>query len=179
MSRLGDCLLFAPGIPFSSVDMKGGGLPNQFYRRIDGFYLQPAVELAQRRHDFASGLLAVCAADALAGFITGASGTKERMVAFFRHIPGLDEPETAKLFCEHFRNGLVHDARVKHGSEFSVGIRGVAQRQGTRLAVNPLLLAGGVRRVLQEYRERLHNDPNELKSLRARIRRRFKVELEG
>lgn len=179
MSRLGDCLYFAPEVAFSAVDLRGGRLPDQFYQRIDGFYLQPAIELACCRRDFAAGLLTVCAADALAGFITGASGTKERMVAFFRHIPGLDEPETAKLFCEHFRNGLVHDARVKQGSEFSVEIRGVAQRQGTRLAVNPLHLAEGVRRVLQEYRERLHHDHNELKSLRARIRRRFKVELEG
>lgn len=179
MSRLGDCLLFAPGIPFSSLDMKGGGLPNQFYRRIDGFYLQPAVELAQRRHDFASGLLTVCAADALAGFITGASGTRERMIAFFRHIPGLADQETAALFCEHFRNGLVHDARVKGGSEFSVDVQGVAQRQGERLAVNLCLLAESIRQVLRSYRDRLNRDPEELRSLRTRIRRRFAHELNG
>jgi hypothetical protein len=177
MSRLGDCLYFAPGVAFSSLDIRGGRLPDQFFQRIDGFYLQPAIELARNRHDFAAGLMAVCAADALAGFVTGASGTKERMVAFFRHIPGLDERETAELFCEHFRNGLVHDARVKGGSEFSVDIRGVAQRHGDRLAVNPLGLAEGVRRMLAEYRKRLYRDYTEMKSLRARIRRRFKVEL--
>jgi hypothetical protein len=178
MSRLGDLLFFAPQIPFSSVDLRGGGLPNQFFRRIDGFYLQPAIELAHRRHDFAAGLMAVCAADALAGFITGASGTTERMIAFFRRVPGLDDQDTAALFCDHFRNGLVHDARVKYGSEFSVDLRGVAQRNGDRLVVNPLLLAKSVRRVLQDYRDRLNRDTAELKSLRARIRRRFKVELE-
>ncbi len=118
MSRIGDTLYFAPGIPFSAVDLRKGSLPKQFFRRIDGFYLQPAIELADHQHVFASGLLAVCAVDALGWFITGASGPMERIVGLLQKIPTLDRQDMAEMFCAHFRNGLVHESRVKEEASF-------------------------------------------------------------
>jgi hypothetical protein len=179
MSRIGDELYFAPGIPFAAVDLQFGGLPNQFYQRIVGFYLNPAIKLAQARHDFAAGILAVCAADALGGFITGASGSTERIVGFIRAIPGLEDEGIARLFVDHFRNGLVHEARVKDGGEFSMEVPRVALRRGSSLAVNPRLLADSVHARLSEYRDRLNGNTDELKALKRKIRRRFATELNG
>jgi hypothetical protein len=179
MSRIDDELQFAPGIPFTALDFRYGKLPKQFYRRIVGFYLSPAVELANRRHDFAAGLLAVCAADALAGFITGASGTTERMVGFFRQIDGLGDEEVARLFVDHFRNGLVHEARVKSGGEFSLTAERVAQRRGASLAVNPALLANAVHARLEVFRQQLEKTPADLNALKKKIRSRFSAELKG
>ena len=179
MSRVDDELQFAPGIPFRVLDLKQGKLPRQFYRRIVGFYLDPAIELANRRHDFAAGLLAVCAADALAGFITGASGTTERMVGFFRQIDGLGDEEVARLFVDHFRNGLVHEARVKGGGEFSMAADGVAVRRGSSLAINPVLLAKAVHGRLKDFCQHVEQNPADLNALKKKIRSRFAEELKS
>lgn len=170
-------LLFAPDVPFSAVDLKHGRLPNQLYRRIAGFYLVPAMELAKTRHDFAAGLLVVCAADALGGFITGASANTARTVGFFQSIPGLQDPEVAVLFVDHFRHGLVHEARVKCGGKFSVEVHSVAERQGASLAVNPRLLAEAVHARLVAYRDQLNSNTAALAALKKTIRRRFATEL--
>jgi hypothetical protein len=179
MARIGDELYFAPGVPFSAVDLRHGGLPNQFYRRIAGFYLNPAVELAASRHDFAAGLLTVCAADALGGFMTGASGTTERIVGFFRAIRGLENEDVVRLFVDHFRHGLVHEARVKNGGEFSMEVPRVAERRGASLVVNPHLLADAVHARLTEYCARLNKETAELSALKRKIERRFSTELHG
>lgn len=172
-------LLFAPGVPFAAVDLRLGGLPNQLYRRIAGFYLTPAMELAKGRHDFAAGLLVVCAADALGGFITGASANTARTVGFFQSIPGLHDPAIAQLFVDHFRHGLVHEARVKCGGKFSVDVHSVAERQGSSLVVNPCLLASAVHTRLTVYRDLLNTDPVALTALKKTIRTRFATELKG
>src|SRR5262245_48348878 len=141
MSRIADELYFAPGIRFVDLDFRGGHLPEQFSRRISGFYLEPSIALARARKDFASGVLAVCAIDALALVMTGTSSVSARIVGFCRRIPALASDRCATTFCEHFRNGLVHEARVKKGSEFSTDIEQVAALYGGRLVINPLLLS--------------------------------------
>jgi len=163
----------------SRLDFKHGKLPRQFYRRIVGFYLNPAIELANKRHDFAAGLLTVCAADALAGFITGASGTTERMVSFFRQIDGLGDEEIARLFVDHFRNGLVHEARVKSGGEFYLTAERVAQPRAASLAVNPMLLANAVHARLGGFCQQVEKTPADLNALKKRIRSRFSAELKA
>ena len=179
MSRIGEDLFFAPGISFADLDFKHGRLPDQFYCRINGYYLEPAWQLARARKDFASGLLTVCAADALGGFITGANAHRERMIGFFQSIDGLSTPELAGIFVDDFRNGLVHSARVKSGGEFSSDIRVVAVRRGRSLAVNPGLLAKAVHARLATYCVQVRRNPDDLKVLVTRLRRKFSVELRG
>jgi hypothetical protein len=179
MSRIGEDLFFAPGISFADLDFEYGHLPDQFYRRINGYYLEPARQLAHARKDFASGLLAVCAADALGGFITGSNAHRERMIGFFQSIDGLGTPELAGLFIDDFRNGLVHNARVKGGGEFSSDIRGVAVRRGKSLVVNPGLLAEAVHARLATYCAQVRRNPDDIKVLATKLRRKFAVELRG
>src|SRR5262245_34518473 len=119
MSRIADELYFAPGIRFADLDLSGNRLPSQFQCRIAGFYLKPAIDLARSKHAFAAGVLVVCAMDALALLATGSSSVTGRIKSLCQRIPGLDSPEMADIFCESFRNGLVHQARIKNGSEFS------------------------------------------------------------
>jgi hypothetical protein len=99
------------------------------------------------------------------------------MLGFFRRIPGLGDEHTAEIFCDHFRHGLVHEARVKHGSEFSLDAQVVTELRGNRLAVNPLLLASSVRRLLDDFCGQLNSRPDELFIVRKRIAQRFKYEL--
>jgi hypothetical protein len=178
MSRIADELYFAPKLRFAELDWTGARLPTQFYQRISGFYLEPAVALARANHAFAAGVLVVCAIDALALLITGSSSVRGRIIAFCRTIPDLASDQNANMFCEHFRNGLVHESRVKKGSEFSVDIRRVAVSDHARLVVNPLFLAQSVSGRLKEYVEALHRDPAAKNAFRKKLKRKFRYELQ-
>ncbi|MBE0540819.1 MAG: hypothetical protein IH623_05480 [Verrucomicrobia bacterium] len=178
MSRIAEKLYFAPDVRFADLDLRGNRLPTQFQQRISGFYLNPAIRLAKERHDFASGILAVCAIDALALFMTGSNGNV-RITAFCRkHIPDLAAERDAGMFCEHFRNGLLHEARVKSGSEFSLDIETIAVIQVGYLVVNPLLLLERVDEVLKEYVDFLYHNPQAKNGLAKKLKQTFRFELE-
>src|ERR1700680_4367112 len=103
MSRIADKLYFAPGIPFAELDIaRGERLPMQFGKRMAGFYLNPAIDLAEDRHAFAAGVLVVCAIDALALLIYGSASVTGRITAYCRNIPELAEEENARIFCQSF-----------------------------------------------------------------------------
>jgi hypothetical protein len=179
MSRIADELYFAPGIPFSRVDWSGSHLPAQYQQRIEGFYLKPAMVLGRAKQHFPSGLLVVCAIDAVALIMTGSTAVSARIRAFCAKIPELSGDQTATMFCEHFRNGLVHEARVKRGSEFSGDIRGVAIADRGRLIVNPLLLAEAVSVLLRDYVVMLNRSPAEKNTFRNKLKRKFRDEIES
>ncbi len=177
MSDIDGVLQFAPGIPFHVLDFRSGKLADQFEARIDGFYISPALALEAGRFDFAAGLLAVCAADALGGIFTGASGTRGRMIGFFQTIPGLEKKNYAELFCDHFRNGLVHEARVKNGGKFSTNHPEAAVPFGGSLEVNPYALAVSVRETLRIQCALARKNTADLKALGGAIKRRFEDDI--
>jgi len=124
---------------------------------------------------FASGLLVVCAMDALAIYIQGTSD--DRVSAICRKIPELASDENAYIFCECFRNGLVHQGKVKNGCEFSIDSESVANRLGKRLVVNPKLLAEAVLKLLDDYVKYLNRNPRMKKAFTRNIEGTFHFEL--
>jgi len=178
MSRIADELYFAPKITFSELDLaRGERLPAQFRQRMAGFYLNPAIDLADDLHAFAAGVLVVCAIDALALLLYGSQSVTGRITAYCRKIPELAEEENARMFCQSFRHGLVHHARVMDGNEFSNDIPKIAVRQGDHLAVHPGLLARKVLGMLDEYVAELDRNPAAKAAFLKKIKRTFKYEL--
>jgi hypothetical protein len=109
--------------------------------------------------------------------MTGSVGVTERIEAFCTKIPCLDVGKNVEIFCRDFRHGLVHEARVKSGSEFDENIKVVAIRYDDRLVVNPRLLAAEVLKLLKSYTDELHRDPAAKAILLRKIRRKFDFEL--
>ncbi len=179
MSRIADQLYFAPNVRFADLDLTGKCLPTQFKQRIDGFYLKPALCLAKANHAFAAGVLVVCAIDALALIMTGSTGVTSRIKGFCTKIPELADDQIATTFCDHFRNGLVHEARVKDGSEFSVDIQRVAIATRGRLTVHPGLLAGSVRGLLNDFVKGLDRSPSDKHGFIKKLKRTFRYELQN
>jgi hypothetical protein len=177
MSRIADELYFAPGIRFADLYLSGTYLPSQFQCRIEGFYLQPAIDLARSKHAFASGVLVVCAIDALGLLTTGSSSVTGRIKSLCRRISDLDSDEAAEIFCESFRNGLIHQARIKKGSEFSIDIDRLAEFDQGRLVVHPLFLTQAVSRLLKEYVRDLYNNRSAQLTFRNKLKRQFRFEL--
>ena len=174
--REGDELYFAPAIPFREVDLNGSGLPNQYHARIIGFYVDPAEECADRGQAFASGVLLVSCIDALARVrYDGYSG--KRFKRFARKKLMSFSPPLADRLYEDFRNGLVHEAQVKNGGQFSLDIEStVEERDGGLILINPKQLAVEVRASVDEYTDLLNHDDVARRGLSCTLARDFKKE---
>lgn len=119
----------------------------------------------------------MCAIDALALLIWGSNSVSGRIEAFCKRIPDLADDGNAEIFCKSFRHGLVHEARVKDGSEFSADINRIAIRHYDRLIVNPKLLAREVNTLLGDFVTELYQDPVAKISFVKKIKRKFRFEL--
>lgn len=171
-------LYFAPGIKFQDLDMAGDYLPDQFSKRIEGFYLEPAFHEADIGNAFASGLILVACIDGLAYFETGSTRIKSRFIKWCKkHLPSFAEEETTKLFYEGYRDGLVHNTMVKKAGAFSLEIDKTIYRDGDAVVVNPFRIAQEVRSALRDYVEELKSKPGELKVFIERLKDLFAYEL--
>jgi len=177
MARLNHILYFAPKVRFKAVDLTGTRLPTQIYQRIYGFYLEPAIRLAISNDAFASGLLSVCAMDHLGHLLTGAGGVGARFKDCCRRIPELASGDTPDLFYRHFRNGLVHEARIGNAGEFDLNATELARRHGDRLIVNPLLLAQALQTALKDCIANVYKQRGMQRTVANNIRLMFRSEL--
>ena len=175
--RIREHLYFAPGVKFADVDIDGRTLADQVAHRVRSFYLQPACALVDAGHAFASGVMIVVAIDALARLQTGRADVGGRFRDWCTaNLPSCDAA-ISRRFYEAFRNGLVHEARIKDGCEFSLEARETFVKIGDILSCNPALLLGEVEAALDAYVRTLEANAAELESLRCRIRQDFGYEL--
>jgi ribonuclease HI len=185
MTYVGGKLWFAPSLPdgtpgisFPEIDLSGKQLPQQFAQRIRGYYIEPAVDAATAGYTFASGLILVSSIDALAEIQTG----NKRVGSRFRkwtaaELKSFKNPDVNKRFYEDFRDGLVHNARIKRGSQFSLDQNATVVYERSILSINPRLLADEVEDALSRLVTKLvTSDP--LRDLfLSRIRSEFEEEL--
>lgn len=169
-------LYFAPSIPFKGVDWDGDRLPKQFRQRIDGFYLTPAECCIAAGHAFAAGLLLASCIDALARLkyqmLDGKAVVSRRIKKFLvEELISFKAESIAGHVCDQFRNGLVHEARLKGGARFSLDIAETVHEENGLIIINPAQLLIEVRKALNTYIEHLEanktartNLANDLKS---------------
>lgn len=150
MVRIADNVEFAPGIRFSALDLSGKVLPRQYEVRIREYYLEPARRCAEANHAFASGLLVVSAIDAISRIHFGPNRTQRRRVGvdfqvFARtELPSFRNPAHARVLYEDFRNGLVHEARLKNGAQFQLSLGATADFSSDLPRIDPAALLGEV-----------------------------------
>ncbi len=169
--RIGDLLYFAPGLRFDEVDLDGPGLPNQFKRRMTGFYIEPAEECGRHGYAFAAGVLLVSCIDALARLRSG-DGVGKRFGKFVaKELRSFSNDDLAERFYEDFRNGLVHEARLKNGGQFSLETGDTVEQLRGIILVNPYRLAKEVRGALDSYVTLLTSNEAEREKLADALRR--------
>lgn len=149
--RIGDILFFAPGIRFDQVDLGGMDLPRQFECRIAGFYLNPADRCIEDGSAFAAGVILVSCIDALARmrFDRRVGARFKKFVA--KELPSFAQPTLTDRFYDDFRNGLVHEARIKNGGQFTMDADKTVQWINGLLLVNPRHLSVELRDALSTY----------------------------
>jgi len=155
-----------------------------FEERVKELYLEPAYVLIKEANDkksdnssmglvFSAGLICVSAIDFLGRFYFGCP--KEDKVKVERRFVGwllkyMSPPFNALLaekFYKDFRNGLVHECRIKNGGEFSLNegetIREEVDDNGVRyLVVNPEKLLKKLDDGFKNYLDDLQQDENML-----------------
>jgi hypothetical protein len=142
---------FAPGVRWGAVDVDAANFRDLIFRRFEGFYLAPAEELLHGGHDFAAGVLVLSAMDAVGRLWTAKTGNKAVGRRFRRAatLAGI-ESSFAHVFYDFYRNGLLHEARIKSGACFDQESTQLIRQDGAELIVNPRLLLAGVRALLQK-----------------------------
>ena len=177
--RIADQLYFAPRIKFSDLDLKEGKeLPNQLHERIDGFFLKPTHELLKKRHAFAAGVIIVTCIDALSRFEYSADqSTDDRFPRWCKeNLPSFKEGYSRRFYTD-FRNGLVHEGRVKRGGEFTLKVDQAVVASEEMLSVNPGLLIDEVSTAFEKYIENLSEGTEGINNLKKLIESDFKHEL--
>jgi hypothetical protein len=168
--RIDELLYFAPGITFDQVDFSGERLPEQLAARVRGFYLEPARLCAAAEHGFAAGVVLLACVDALARWTTGSRDVDARFISFAqRELPSFAEGSRAEQLYTAFRNGLVHEGRIKAGAQFSFDFQGTCEDLQGVLVINPTLLAREIDAALTAWVAELRSN----RTLRAQLARRL------
>ena len=156
-----------PGITFNEVDLSGRGLPEQFHARMEGFYLQPAELCVDAGAAFAAGVLVLACIDALARIQIG-GGVGERFKALVaKELSSFKSNGKAARLYEEFRNGLIHEARIKKGAQFSLQFDTTITEIDGVLVINPRGLIHEVREALVKYLKGLQENSESITRLMA------------
>jgi hypothetical protein len=168
--RVGDILYFSPDLPFRDLDIDNPDAFAMAYEdRMEGFYLRPAMILANSGYPFAVGLLTLAAVEFM-GFSYG-----EKPVEWLSNHLQLPE-NIAQWLWSGFRDKLSHEGRVRSG-EFSYDLDSMYVEEDGILVVNPGILLENVGAAFHQFCSEL--SPAQKIFLRDNLRRHFKAEVEA
>ena len=132
-------------------------------------------------YTFSAGLICVSVIDFLGRFYFGQCqrrrDTKCRFISWLLKYTGSSfDFDLADKFYTDFRNGLVHECRIKNGGEFSLNISNLKEERngGKHLAINPKILLEEIKNGFKKYLEDLKRDSILFKRLRDCLMTDFK-----
>lgn len=119
-------LFFSPTIKFEDIEIESQeNFPAQFKKRIEGFYLEPIKLLNKESNAFAAGVLLVSCIDALSRYDSKYAklDTDQKRISQWvqEKLPSFEDGYNSRFYYD-FRNGLVHEARIKKAGSFSYEI---------------------------------------------------------
>ena len=180
--KVGDYVFFAPGIHFRDLDLDGSRLPEQYGVRIEGYYLTPAQRAVEASDAFAAGLLAFAAIDAISRIYYGPNRSKRMGGSDFRsfaqqRLKSFSEATNADILYEKYRNGLVHEARLKEGCQFEIGCSRTIDTSGPTPIIDPGRLVDEVRISLKQIVSEMEVSQQFRDQFARCLREEFKFEL--
>lgn len=185
--RVRDIVYFSPKYRF--IDLEWGNKENlvlAFTDRVEGFYLTPARQLNDAGQAFASGVICVTTVDFLARIQTGEEKVGQRiekwlvdnLSAFAGPDPQNPKRTLAQRFCGEFRNGLVHEGRIKNGGQFSYDDTDLVRIVEPVMIVNPNTLLEGISDSFYRYIKKVSSDELTFQSFRCALIDCFGTDME-
>lgn len=184
--RIDDIIFFAPGIRAIDIDFDNKEqIIVAFESRVNNFYLEPANQLNESQHAFAAGVILMTAIDAIMYYNRH---TKNPISDFFETLPAfrnyfhdMGEEEIRKAAYrieDHFRNGLIHEGRIKNCGQFSYDYAGALITVIDEFIIlNPKILFEEVSNYCHRYFQRLQTG-NIYEIFITKLRRQFYSEIE-
>ena len=187
--RIVDKLHFSPKYKF--LDLKWDNKKNltkAFKDRVEGFYIEPTKKLNGDWDVFALGVMCVTTIDFLARIKTGLlDNVGKRFEDWLRsNIKEFDSPDPdnpsrtlAYRFYDEFRNGPVHEGRIKNAGQFSYNFKKeLVKVEHEIMVVNPGLLLNAIISSFDKYIHHVENEEFAFHQLRCALIRDFEKDVE-
>jgi len=180
--RIGDILYFSPNYKFSVLNWDDKKiLIDAFKDRVKGFYIEPAEKLNDDKNGFAAGVLCVTTIDFLARITIRADNVGDRIerwlrkyITKFNQIDSNNRSRTrARRFYEEFRNGLVHEGRIKNCGQFSNNFSELIHMEDKIMVINSVLLLEAIKTSFETYMDNVENDTSLFHIFRCALIRDF------
>jgi hypothetical protein len=185
--RIGEVLYFAPNHRFADLNFRDStSIVDAFKARVEGFYLGPARKLVDVNDAFAGGVICVALIDFIARYSSGSRKVKERFtwwleanIAEFKAKVSLKAQTLGSRFYEDFRNGLVHEGRIKNLGQFSKDFRELLHLIDGGMIVNPTQLIQKTGEGVSRYCELVRKDKSQFEKLKRRLEIDFQAEIKA
>ncbi len=160
-------LYFSPKYKFLDLNFDdNGNLIKAFKDRMNGFYIEPTLQLNKEKRGFATGVLCVATIDYLSKFFYKKDSKrfikllKEKFKGFENPDPNRYERTLANRFYDEFRNGLIHEGRIKNAGQFSYDFDKIIKidKEADIMIVNPNKLLGRIITISDNYIIQLEED---------------------
>lgn len=185
--RIEGKLFFSPKFRF--IDLKWNDKKNiieAFEDRVTGYYLKPAKILEENELAFASGVLCVSAIDFISRIETGIGKVRKRfepwvtnnIQEFCSQNPDNTSQTLALRFYEEFRNGLIHEGRIKNAGQFSYNLDDLVKVEKSIMIVNPKSLLEAITFAFGKYVRKLNDDDFTFQVFRCALIRDFRKDIE-
>lgn len=198
-------IYFAPGIEFKTVDWDDyHALVEHFIARVYAYYITPAKKMSEwlenAGHDpsvllgiaFGSGVICCTTIDFLARIELNTNAVGIRYTQWLKkYIPEMnnsdpdnDQQTIAERFYGEFRNGLIHEGRVKNAGQFSLDPdpfyppSQVVSFVDHAMVVHPFNLLYTIEAGLHRLCIELHSDPDRLAQFAVSIKNTYQTDID-
>lgn len=179
--RIDDIIYFAPEIKVIDLDITNKGqLIDAFKSRIISYYLDPAAKLNDQKFAFASGVILMTAIEAIANYSIGGNNRIRDFMTECIFLSSYDDTtrkNIAKHINENFRNGLIHEGRIKNGCQFSYEY-GFLYIESNYFIINPHILYEYVVEYFNNYIETITNSAELYFKFYQKIHEQFYSEIQ-
>lgn len=180
--RIDDTIYFSPGLKAIDVDFDNQRqILLAFQRRINEYYLNPARILDGQQQAFATGVILMTTIDAITYYSIGGNDRIKDFIKQTEEVQRFDEPERkriAKGFDDYFRNGLVHEGRIKSCGQFSYDYNWLINFEDEFFVINPNILLTEVDCYFRSYLRQLSDSPAHYSEFIEKLKRQFKPDID-
>ena len=185
--RIEEVIYFSPCHKMESLDFSNREMIiDAFAERIKAFYFNP-IHLLNNQNNinfnentvgyaFAAGNILFALVDAIAKYSSLKKTVGERIKEWLElNINGVDASIAKKLY-DNYRNGLIHEARVKNNGQFSYEISYSVFSVSGIMVVNPIIFLSEVEEAFSNFIVQLQTDDDLFKIFHQRLKADFEAE---
>lgn len=154
-----------------------------FKDRVETFYIQPAELLSKNELGFAVGILCITTIDFLSKFKFDdgkrlVKWIKEYIDDFNQPNPDNSNQTYADRFYDEFRDGLIHEGRIKNAGQFSYECQEIVKVKEGVMEVNPKKLLSVIKNFFSNFITQIKEDDEKFLQFENSLKNDFAKEID-